>query len=155
MPAAVWPGTSAVDGEDLPLIGDALQRVRPPVLERDPRADDEVLHSPGDEDLPRPGQSGNAGADVDTHASDVSVSEFHFPGVHTGADVDVELANSVPDGPGRGDAGRRTVEGREQSVARRLDEPPTPLGHSIGGHGIVLVEQVTPCVIAYLRGELG
>ena len=102
------------------MYADALQRMCPTVLERDPRTRDEVLHSPGHEDLARPGQ----GSDVHADAPHVTVSELHLPGVHASADLDVECTDAVADGLSRLDASRRAVEGREQAIAGGLDSRP-------------------------------
>src|SRR2546426_181014 len=120
------PCGSAVDRVDLPRIRDALQRMRSTVPKRDPRTGDQVFHGSGDEDFARLGQRRDAGADVDADTPDIPGSELYLPGVNAGADLHVEAGDSVPDYPGRFDAGRRSVEGGQQAVPSGLDEPPTP-----------------------------
>jgi hypothetical protein len=63
-------------GVDAPRPGHALQLALAALLESEPRSCDEVAHRLGDEHLARPGESGNAGADVDGDAADVVAAEL-------------------------------------------------------------------------------
>src|SRR5437879_13688500 len=103
--------SSVLDRVHLPLVRDALQRVRPAIFEHDPRTGDEVLHGPGDEDLARPRQGSDAGTYMHADAPHVTASELHLARVNAGADLDVESCDAVSDGSGRLRASRRAIDG--------------------------------------------
>src|SRR5215212_6670497 len=60
-----------LDRVQVPLARDALERMRPAILEGDPRAGDEVGDRPRHEDLAGAGQGADPGADVHGDAGDV------------------------------------------------------------------------------------
>jgi hypothetical protein len=99
--------TSRGCGEvDPPRAGDALEGVLAPVLESDPGARDQVLHSGGHQHLPRPGQRRHPGADVDCDSADVVSGELDLPGVQAAAQLQPQARDllgdlaGAPDCPG-------------------------------------------------------
>src|SRR5258706_11636894 len=59
--------SARVEGEDRPAAGDALEVVRTALLEAQVGADDGAERGPRGEHLPRAGEPGHAGGDVDRH----------------------------------------------------------------------------------------
>src|SRR5207237_4686354 len=59
------------EGEHLPRAGDALQGVDPPLLEVLARTDGQVANRAREDDVPRPGESGDPRADVHREAADL------------------------------------------------------------------------------------
>src|SRR5437868_1933479 len=125
--------------------------MRSTVVERDPRTRDEILHRPRDEDLTRSRERRDAVRDVHADAANIAISQLHLPGVHAGADLDIEYPHPVADVSCGVDAGRRTHEGGEHTVAGRLDEPAAGLSYPLGDHGIVLVEHRPPAPVTHRR----
>jgi hypothetical protein len=99
--------SGVLNGEELPLVGHALEVVPPAVREGDPRAEDQHLNGARDEHLAGLGQGGEPRADVDRQADRLCSPALDFPGVQSGPDLEVDLPDRVadraraPDGPGR------------------------------------------------------
>src|SRR3954451_23691815 len=87
-----WP-----DGVKAPGPRHALEPALAPIIELDTRADDQVLHGGGDEDLSGSGGGRNPLADVDGDAGDVIAPDFALTGVEAGADLDAKAASPLSD----------------------------------------------------------
>ena len=70
--------------EEPPLAGNALELMKAPVREVDPRAHHQVLDRPGDEHLARPGLGADPRRDVNRHAAEIIADQFALPGVKAG-----------------------------------------------------------------------
>src|SRR5207344_1838589 len=97
-------------GPEVPLAGNALQDLRPAIVEPEVRTDDQVLHGAGDEHLAGPGQGAHPRADVDPDAGDVLAPPLDLAGVQAGADVDAQRAHRVAHRSRGPHASARTVE---------------------------------------------
>src|SRR5207244_8056660 len=94
------------DGVELPVAGQALERVDAPVGELDPRARDEVGDGAGDEHLAAGRGGAYARTDVDRDSGTVVADQLALAGVKAGADLDAKLAHGVPSGAGAADSPR-------------------------------------------------
>jgi len=75
------PGRSFADGVQLPVAGDALERVGASVAERDARAGYQVGDGAGDEHLAGLGRGRYPGAGMDRDAGQVLTGGFDLAGV--------------------------------------------------------------------------
>jgi hypothetical protein len=112
------PNGSADDGIEVPLSRDALEFMRSAVFEPDARAGDEVFDGTGDEYLSRLGLRRDTRADVDGEPADLAVDQFALSGVQACADVDPQLAYGFSNSRSARDCSSRSVEDREEAVAR-------------------------------------
>ena len=69
----------------------------PSVLELDPRPGDEVTHRAGDENLPGLGSRSNSSSDMDCDTAHVGPTKLNLTAVQTGADIDTQWTQRVPD----------------------------------------------------------
>jgi len=143
------------NGEEMPLLGHALQRVRTAVVELDARPDDEVPDGRGDKDLARVCKSRDAGSDMDGDAPDVGAIELDLARVETGSDVEPEVANGGADRLRAADRSRRAVEDRQQAIACRDDLASTEPVELLACDGVVPIEQLLPRVITERPGSFG
>jgi hypothetical protein len=74
----------------LPGAGHATQLDAAAVLEARARADDQVTHGAGDEDVTRAGLAEDARGDVYREPPDVGVEQFALAGVDAGADLNAQ-----------------------------------------------------------------
>ena len=93
MPAAA--AVLLLHGEQLPLVGNALEAVNAPVGELQPRARDKILHGTRDEHLAGGGHARDSLADMHGDARDVSAARLHLAGVQAGAYLQAERADGV------------------------------------------------------------
>ena len=138
-----------------PGVGHAAQRVHPAVVEREPRADHEVLDRARREHLAGARFAHHAGADVDRDPGDVAAHELALAGVQPGADVKAEPTGLIDDFGGAAHAAGRPVERREKAVADRLDLGPAPPHERRAHHRVVLAEELPPRPVPEARGVLG
>src|SRR5204863_9222085 len=128
VPADLSGGSCGRDAEDPPLAGDALEGVRAPVLELDPRTGNQVLHRGRDEDLSRAGERRDPGPHVDGDPPNVVAGELDLSGVQAAAHIEVHGAHAPSDRIRASDGPRGPVERRQETVARRAHLPsPEPL----------------------------
>jgi hypothetical protein len=78
----------AIDRQELPGAGHAPPLDAAAVLESGARADDEVAHGAGDEDVAGVGLAEDARRDV--YGADVDVEQFALAGVDANADLDAK-----------------------------------------------------------------
>src|SRR5215218_1085791 len=95
-----------------------------PRLELDVRADDQVLDGAGDEDLAGRGERADPRPDIDGDAGDVLTADLALSGVQTRPHVDPQLPHRARDRARGLDPARRTVECRQEAVARGLHHAP-------------------------------
>ena len=81
---------------------------------------DEVLDRGGHEGLAGVGLGHDARAEVDRDASDVALDEVDLPRVQARSHVDADSSEALVDRFGASDGASGSVEGREESVTRRL-----------------------------------
>ena len=86
------PTTSPIEA---PAVRDAFELVLAGVFEDHARANDEVLHSPRDEDLPRPGQRSDACSDDDRETTHLCGHPFALSGMDAGPDLEPKLVDSL------------------------------------------------------------
>ena len=80
------------------MLREALEIVRPSILEADPRSGDEVLDGARDEDLTGLGEGGDAGRDMDRHAPELAGDALGLAGWEPRSHLQPQAADSVPDG---------------------------------------------------------
>jgi hypothetical protein len=119
-------------------------------------ADDEVPDGAADQHLARAGEAANARSDVNGESPDVAIAQqLKLAGVHTGANVQAESANTIPNGDRAADRAARAVEGGEHPVAQRLDKPPPVALDMLAPERIVTFKQRAPTAIAQLGRTVG
>src|SRR3954470_3462762 len=116
--------SSALNREQAPLAGHALELVRAAVGELEAGADHEVLDRAGDEHLAGRGLGADASADVHGHAADVVSHHLDLAGVQTGANVEAERLHSLGRRRRAADRSGRAVERRQEAIAHRLHLAP-------------------------------
>ena len=117
-------GTQALgagDAKELPLFRNALQRVLPSIMELDSRADNEVLHRIGDEDLPGLCQPSNTCADVNGDPGQIIVADLTFAAVEPATDLDPHPMRLFGDGSRTAHGPARPIEGGQKPVTEGLD----------------------------------
>src|SRR4029453_13456881 len=119
-----------------------------PLSRRGPRAGGgpgaQVAHGPGDEDLARCGLAQDAGGDVDGDPADVVAADLDLAGVEPGPDLEVDVAELLAQGDRAGNGPSGAVEGGQEAVAGRLDQPAAPLLDQAAALVVVDLEQVPP-----------
>src|SRR5262249_10391441 len=85
------------DGEELPSIGDALERMTTAISERDARAANKVSDCSRDEDFVGLGHCLYALGDVDGDAADVVAMQFDLADVEPNADLDANSVHCIAD----------------------------------------------------------
>jgi hypothetical protein len=113
------PRLWAFDGEELPRVGDAFERMGAAIGECDARATDEVGHGAGDENFVGLGECLDPLGDVDGDATDVVTTQFDLTGVETNPHLNTDRADSVADSRGAAYGSSRPVKGRQEPVASR------------------------------------
>jgi hypothetical protein len=109
------------DGEELPLVRDAFERMGAPIGEWDARTTHQVGDGAGDEDFAGLGECLDALGDVDGDAPDIVTVQLDFAGMEPNPHIDTDGAHRVADGTGAAHGSPRPVEGRQEPVAGRLD----------------------------------
>ena len=144
----------AIDRQQLPGAGHATQLDAAAVLEAGARADDQVTHGAGDEDVAGAGLAEDPRRDVYGDAPDVVVEQFAFAGVDAGADLDAQCLGVGAQGLGAADGLRRAVERGEVAVAGALDHRAAESLREVGGDLTEAVEHRAPPLVARRRGVL-
>jgi hypothetical protein len=100
------------DREQSPLAEDALQLVRPPIIEFDPRSEHQIFDRGSREDLAWPSKAHDPGSDVYRQPSDVVANQLDLTRMYSGPDLQSRTAHlgtdrlPAPHGPGRPIEGR-------------------------------------------------
>src|SRR5215216_4702864 len=105
------------DDEELPLAGDAFERMGAAISERDARTRNQVGDGARDEHLVWMRERLHPLCDVDGDAADVVTAQLDLARVEPIAHMDADRADRVADGS------PRPVEDRQEAVAGRFDLP--------------------------------
>ena len=106
--------------EETPFTGHVPQLVRAAILELQPRPDHKVAQGAGHEHLVRSCQGAHPRPDMHTDPADVIAAHFALAGLQPGAHFDAQRLHCVTDRHRAADRSLRTVEHREETVARRV-----------------------------------
>src|SRR5207302_1218823 len=136
--------TGPVEGVEVPLPGDALQRPGAAIDAHHLRAGDELADGAGDEDLPGAGLGGDAGAEVDGDTADLAVHELDLAGVETGADLEALPMQLVGEAAGAADGGGGAVEDGEEAVSGTIHLAATGAAHRLLDDAVIAGEQLPP-----------
>jgi hypothetical protein len=127
--------------------------MRPAFGEREPGADDELLHGSRHEHLSRPGERRHARADVDGETSHLIGAALDLAGVETGANLQAETAHAVADGAGARHRAGRAVETGKDPVPRGVHFA-SPKALDLAAHEpVVLLEKIVPLPVAEIRAD--
>src|SRR5215210_7613171 len=119
------PSASAPSGgEQSPPARDPAKGVGSPFGELAAGAGGGAADRGRHEHLPRCGEGGDAGGDVDGQAAEVVADELTLPRVQAGAHLEVELFDGGTNRAGAADRRAGEGEGGEEAVADRLDLTP-------------------------------
>jgi hypothetical protein len=103
------------------------QPLHSPVLQYDVRAHDQVPHGPGGQDLPRAWPRPSPRRDVHRDPTHVAVAQLDLAGVQPLPELKSDAAHFVSQRGRTADAPAGTVEGGQDPIASRLDQPPARL----------------------------
>src|ERR1700722_1389298 len=140
---------SGLSGEKIPPAGNALEFMRSALGEFQPGAGDEVGHDPRNQDLAGLRLRHDAGSGVDGDAADVAVPQFDLAGVKACPEWQPDLSGSGAECQRAANRAAGTIEGREDSIAGRLDEIAPELLDRLPRDRIVVVQQAAPGLIAH------
>ena len=106
------------------MTGNTPEFVGSPVVERDLRAHSEVAHRRRRHDGAGPGSRENARRDVDSDTGHVRPDHLDLARVDPRPNLDAELGSRLHDGECARYGPSRTIEGREEAIAGRVDLAP-------------------------------
>ncbi len=78
--------------------------------------------------------------DVNGDASHFVTDQLALPGVKSGADLESERPDCIPDGEAAANASGRTIEGREKAIAGGVDLSPTKALQLLADRGVMPLE---------------
>src|SRR3954466_10363821 len=149
----MWSGC---DCEESPGAGDAFELVFAPVLERDPRASDEVPHSGRYEYLRCPRLLLDTRREMYGHSRDLMVvSKFDLTGVDADPDLQVQCSNNVAHCTCTFDGSARSVEGSDEAIAASADFAALKAFQLSTDGKVVRIQDVVPLPVAQLCETLG
>ena len=123
-------------------------------MELDSRANHEVLHRIGDEDLPGLCQPSNTCADVNGDPGQIIVTDLTLAAVEPAPDVDPDTTSLFGDGSRGAHGTARPVEGCQKPVAEGFDLAAAKTLNFLSGQPIVTIQKVSPSVVPKGRGAL-
>jgi len=126
-----------------------------PVLEFDPRTRNQIANRPRDKYLARPSLSGHPRTGVDRDTSKLAADEFALPGMQSSSDLQAERMQTIADCARAADRSSRSVESRQEPVARRVNLLSPPASKLPAHESMVCLEQVTPAAITEVCRTLG
>src|SRR6476620_6673648 len=88
-------------------------------------------------------------------ATQIASAHIAFTGMNAGTNGNAETCHAVTHRGGAVDCRRRAHEGRKESIASRLDLRSTMPAEFVARHVVMLLEQLLPLPIAFLRGKSG
>jgi hypothetical protein len=109
------------DGEELPWVGDAFERMGAAIGERDARAANEVGDRARDEDFVGLGVRLDPLCDVDGDAPDIVTVQLDLAGVEPNPHADADRSDRLADGAGAAHSSSRPVKDGQKAVASRPD----------------------------------
>src|SRR5689334_22001724 len=133
---------------ELPVPGQALERVAPAVVERETGTRHEILDGARHEHLAGRGARGDARADVHGDAAVLVAHHFAFAGVRAGANLEAELAHLLRHRAGAAHGARRAVEGGEEAVARGVDLAAAKPCELAAHEPVVVLQELAPAAVA-------
>jgi hypothetical protein len=92
---------------------------------------------------------------VDCDASHFVTDQLALPGVKSGADLESERPDCVPDGEAASNASGRAIEGREEAIAGGVDLSPTIALQLLADRSVMPLEKVGPWAVTQLSCVLG
>jgi hypothetical protein len=144
-----------VDGEQLPLALDPLERMASPVGEAQAGAGHQVVHRSRDEDLTGTGEALDARGEMDGDSGHVGAGDLAFAGVESGPDLQFEAPHAVADDPGALYRPAWRFEGGQEAVAGGLDLPALPDFELSSDQGVMALEDLPPAGVADAPRRLG
>jgi hypothetical protein len=81
-------------------------------------------------------------------AADLRAVELALAGMDAGADLDAELPHGLSGRERAADGARRTVEGGEEAVARRVHLPAAEAVELAPDRAVVFAEQLAPATVS-------
>ena len=136
--------------EQLPASRDALQLVLAPLGELDPRADNEVLHRPGDQYFPGRRHRTDPRGDMDGQSTEIVAPDLALAGVQSSSDFDAEAVSCLDDFGCASNAASRSVEAGQETVSGGLDLLSTESHELITHKPVMRIEQRSPASITEL-----
>jgi hypothetical protein len=121
------------------------------ILEAEGRADDEILHGGGDEDLAGSRQSRNASPDRDGDSRKVIAVRLDLTGVQACPQLNPLPAHRGADRSGAPHGARWSVERGEEPVAQTMDLLAAEAGQLSACDAPVLLAKLTPAEVAKRR----
>src|SRR5512132_493957 len=137
------------DSEELPLVGDAFERVGAAISERDARAANKVDDGARDKDFVRPRERLDSLGDVDGDAADVVTAQLDFPSVEAATHTDADGEERIANGAGAAHRSPRPIEGRQEAIAGGSDLSAAEAFEFAAGEAVVGCEQLGPSVVAH------
>src|ERR1700756_3189157 len=131
-----------------PLARHAFEFALTALGERPPRSGDDVAHCRGHQHFARSRQRGHPRGDVHGHASDVGAAYFDLAGVNSHPHLDAEYPYRFDHRIRARDRRAGTRERRDKSVSGRVDFATAESVQLVADNGVVVVEQVSPTVVA-------
>src|ERR1044071_6774753 len=141
---------AALDGEQPPLLRDALQLGGAPFAEAETRARDEVFDRAGDEHFPRLRLLRDASSDVYCDPAHFAVHQLALTGMQARANLQAELAHGLPDRAGAANRACRPVDPCEQPVAGDVELGPAKPELRTADQRMVALEKLAPAPVAKL-----
>src|SRR5829696_7726563 len=141
--------------EDPPLARHALERVIAAVLELDLRADHDVFHGAGNEDLAGFGESCESSGDVNGESAHVVPDEVALSGVDSGACRKANFLECRSDPLRAADRPDWELEPSQEAVAHGLDLF-APVSRELATNDLIMRrEELAPATIPELGGTAG
>jgi hypothetical protein len=125
------------------------------VLERDPGSGNEVLDRARNENLARPCERRDAGADVHCESSHPLALDLAFTGMQADADADAQITDLLGDDAGTADRSCGAIECGEEAVSRGIDLVSPKAGELSADDAVVAVEYRGPGAVAQLGDGVG
>ena len=135
----------------MPLAGHALQLVHASIGKAQSRTRDEVAHRARSQDFIGMGQGGNACSDRYGDARDLAIVQLAFAGMDTGANLEADGPDGIANGRSRLDGPRRSVEGGEEAVPRRVELGAAVAADLTSDKRVVPRQQIPPGSVARAR----
>src|SRR5438105_14601275 len=131
----------------------AFELALSPLLERDPRAGDEVADGARDQHLSRVCLSRDARARVHGDPTHLAVHQLALTGMEARPQLETEGPDRVSDRARRANRPRRPVEGGEEAVARGVDLATAKPRQLLPDGCVMGLEKLAPAAVAELGGS--
>src|ERR1700722_8202586 len=142
----------SIHGKNAPFSGNAFERMLALIDEQQPGSRDKVSHRARHEYLPGARERRHASTDMNRYPPDVVVDLFALARVKACTNIKPDRAHFIDDCARASDRAGRAVERNEKAVARRICLTAAKPAYVASDHGVMLVEQVTPALVAYGHG---